>query len=99
MELWKLNQQYFVELAICIVLIPQIFKLQLLVEDKELESSLRSQALRYLSTVQSCIEEQQRNQGKHCLAGSKDEGADGILKALITDSLLGEIGLLDIGEI
>jgi hypothetical protein len=27
LELWDLNQQYFVELAVCIVLIPQIFKL------------------------------------------------------------------------
>ena len=45
------NQRYFVELAVCIVLIPQIFKLQLLVEDKELESSLRSEALKYLKAI------------------------------------------------
>jgi len=99
LELWDINQQYFVELAVCIVLIPQIFKLQLLVEDKELESSLRSQALAYLSSIQSCANEQQINQKKKWQSDPEDGGVNGILKSVITNNLVFEIGLLDISNI
>jgi hypothetical protein len=34
-----------IEMALYVVLIPQIFKLQLLVEDRDIEDQLRSQAL------------------------------------------------------
>mgnify|MGYP006893244138 CR=1 FL=1 len=47
----QLNQQFFVEMAIYIILVPQVFKLQLLVEDRELETSLRRHALKYLQSV------------------------------------------------
>jgi hypothetical protein len=42
------EQLFLVETAVFIVLMPQILKLQLLVEDRELEKQLRKQALMYL---------------------------------------------------
>jgi hypothetical protein len=47
-DLLKVEQLFLVETAVFIVLMPQILKLQLLVEDRELEKQLRKQALMYL---------------------------------------------------
>ena len=99
LELWDINQQYFVELAVCVVLIPQIFKLQLLVEDKELESSLRSQALAYLSSIKGCADEEHINQKENWQSDPADAGVNGILKSVITDILVLEIGILNISNI
>lgn len=42
---------FFIEMSAFIVLLPSIFKLQLLVEERELESSLRREAVKFLETV------------------------------------------------
>ena len=42
---------FLTETAIFVVLMPQIFKLQLLVEDRELEKQLRREALRFLERL------------------------------------------------
>jgi len=99
LELWEIKQQYFVELAVCVVLIPQIFKLQLLVEDKELESSLRSQALAYLSSIKGCADEERINQKENWQSDPADAGVNGILKSVIADNLVLEIGILNISNI
>lgn len=76
------------------MLIPQIFKLQLLVEDKELESSLRSEALKYLEAIRTSVAISSGEQNT-----LEQEAQDGMLKSLITTTLIPEIRILDIGNI
>jgi hypothetical protein len=57
------EQRYFAEVAVYIVLVPQVFKLQLLVEDRELETSLRREALQYLERRCELVGARQQAQG------------------------------------
>ena len=49
------NCNFMIELALYVVLIPQVLKIQLLVENKELESKLRSKALAYIQNYHNLM--------------------------------------------
>ena len=42
-----------IELALYVILVPQVLKLQLLVENKELESRLRSKAIYFVESYKN----------------------------------------------
>ena len=80
------------------MLTPQIFKLQLLVEDKELESKLRSHALKYLLNYNLIYGEQKgQNRGMQDDKGYDCESSSpGILRNLISNRLSEDIKILDL---